>query len=355
MKSNRHIVILTPGFPKNENDENCMPYLHVFIEYLNANYKEYYISIIALQYPHHEIEYNWSNINVYACGGYDRKFPRRILTWLKCLKFFKRINAIQRVDIIHSFWLNECAWLGNYLSKRYDTKHLCTLMGQDARRPNIYFNFLPLSQMHFVAVSHFQKKVFFEQTGLLTLTVIPWGVNAPDFDRINDSTQDIDILGVGSLLPVKNYSLFVELISALKKDYPSLKTVLIGDGPEKNTLIDKIKTLELENTISLTGTLPRKEVLHLMRRGKVLLHTSHFESFGYVFSEALASGMSIVSFEVGIAQAIEKWKVCHSFEEMVEGLKFFLGRNGISRKPPAEYTVMETANKYIEIYNSLDK
>jgi glycosyltransferase involved in cell wall biosynthesis len=354
MKSDRHIVILTPGFPKNEKDENCMPYMHVFIEYLNANYKGYYVSIITLQYPHHEIEYSWNNIPVYGCGGHDRKFPRRILTWLRCLKYFKRINAIKRVHIIHSFWLNECAWLGNHLSKKYNTKHLCTLMGQDVKRPNIYFNLLPLRQMHLVAVSNFQKKVFFEQTGLQAAVVIPWGIN-PNSEFINNSNPDIDVLGVGSLLPIKNYTLFIELIKDLKKDYPSLKTVLIGDGPDKKKLVERIKALDLENTISLPGTLPRKEVLGLMLQSKVLLHTSKYESFGYVFSEALASGMSIVSFEVGIAQHAKGWKVCHSYEEMIEALKFFIKENRMPRKLPVEYTIEETANKYIEIYNSLDK
>src|SRR5688572_2330226 len=146
MKSGKHIVILTPGFPKNEKDENCVPYLQVFVKYLIGHQTGYQISIIALQYPHYETEYSWNNINVYGCGGHDRKFPRRILTWRKCLKFFKRVHAGKRVDIIHSFWLNECAFLGNYFSKKYNIKHLCTLMGQDVKRPNIYFTLLPLSK-----------------------------------------------------------------------------------------------------------------------------------------------------------------------------------------------------------------
>ena len=353
MKSDRHIVFLTPGYPKSEKDENCMPYLHVFIRHLISNHKEYHVSIIALQYPHHETEYSWNNINVYGCGGHDRKFPRRILTWLKCIKFFKHINTTRKVSIIHSFWLNECAWLGNYLSKKYSTKHLCTLMGQDVRRPNIYFNLLPLSKMHLIAVSEFQKKIFFEQTGLSASAVIQWGINNADFEGANNSNRDIDILGVGSLLPVKNYTLFIDLINDLHKDYPSLKTILVGDGPEKEILIEQIKMLGLENSVTLTGALSRRDVLGLMQRSKILLHTSHFESYGYVFAEALASGMSIVSFEVGIAQQLEDWKVCHSQNEMLEGLKFVLGRKGMQGNQPMNYPIAGTTNKYIEVYNSL--
>lgn len=353
MKLDRHIVILTPGFPKNEKDENCVPYLQAFVKYLTDHHKGYQISIIALQYPHHETEYSWNSVTVYGCGGHDRKFPRRILTWRKCLKFFIRINTAKRVHVIHSFWLNECAFLGNYLSKKYGTKHLCTLMGQDVKRPNIYFKLLPLSDMHLISVSDFQKRIFLEQAGLLTSSVIQWGVDPADFEHSNNLTPDIDILGVGSLLPVKNYSLFVDLISTIQEKYPAVKVVLIGDGPEREMLIERIKTLGLENSVRLTGTLSRKDVLGLMFRSKILLHTSLFESYGYVFSEALATGMNIVSFEVGIAHPTEAWRVCHSYQAMAEQLKFILGKKFI-RKMEVRYSIAETTNKYVEFYNSLD-
>ncbi len=353
MKSDRHIVIITPGFPENEKDESCVPYLQAFVKYLIQHNGEYKLSIITLQYPHHETEYSWNSAAVYGCGGHDRKFPRRILTWRKCLKFFERINRAKKVRIIHSFWLNECALLGTHLSKKYGTKHLCTLMGQDVKRPNIYFKVLPLSRMNLVAVSDFQKQIFLEQTGVISSAVIQWGLDPADFEPSSSLRPDVDILGVGSLLPVKNYSLFVELISTIQKEYPSVKVVLVGDGPERRMLIERIKSLGLEDSIRLTGTLPRKAVLNLMLRSKILLHTSSFESYGYVFSEALAAGMKIVSFEVGVAHPTEAWRVCHSFKEMAEQLKSILCKNFI-RNQEVRHSVAETANKYIELYNSLD-
>ena len=354
MKSDRHIVILTPGFPTNEKDENCVPYLQAFVKYLIAHHKECQISVIALQYPHHETEYSWNTVNVYGCGGHDKKFLRRILTWRKCIKFFNRIHTGRRVDVIHSFWLNECAFLGNYLSKKHKVKHLCTMMGQDAKRPNIYFKLLPLSQMHLIAVSEFQKKIFFEQTGLQTGAVIPWGVDGGDFEYADNLIPDIDILGVGSLVPIKNFPQFIDLINSIRKEHPSVKALIIGDGPEKKTLIERIKTLGLEDSVKLTGRLPRKDVLHLMSRSKILLHTSLFVSYGYVFSEALAAGMNIVSLEVGIAHATEAWRVCRSYTEMSAALKSILGNKNIVRRPDIGYSISETTDKYINFYNSLD-
>jgi glycosyltransferase involved in cell wall biosynthesis len=353
MKSDRHIVIITPGFPKNEKDESCVPYLQAFVKYLIQHNAEYKLSIITLQYPHHETEYSWNNAAVYGCGGHDRKFPGRILTWHKCLKFFRRVNTLKRVWVIHSFWLNECAFLGNYLSKKYDTKHLCTLMGQDVKRPNVYFKLLPLSHMNLIAVSDFQKQILLEQTGVISSAVIQWGLDPSDFERSISLSPDVDILGVGSLLPVKNYSLFVDLISTIQKEHPSVKVVLVGDGPERGMLIERIKSLGLENSVKLTGTLPRRAVLDLMLRSKILLHTSLFESYGYVFSEALAAGMNIVSFKVGVAHPTEAWRVCHSFEEMAEQLKSILCKKFI-RNLQVRNSVAETTNKYIKLYNSLD-
>src|SRR5260221_640751 len=48
--------------------------------------------------------------------------------------------------------------------------------------------------------------------------------------------RDIDILAVGSLLPLKQYDVFIRIVAEIKKSLPGIKAVLVGNGPEKGAL-----------------------------------------------------------------------------------------------------------------------
>ena len=117
------------------------------------------------------------------------------------------------------------------------------------------------------------------------------GIIPDDFPPLNNE-RDIDILGVGGLIPLKNYQLFIRLIKSILPDFPNLKAVIIGEGKERKIIEQMIEEWNLSEHISLTGMLPRHEVLNYMNRSRIFLHPSTYESFGFVFSEALYSGMA---------------------------------------------------------------
>lgn len=88
--------------------------------------------------------------------------------------------------------------------------------------------------------------------------------------------------------------------------------------PQGNEHVDKlVRAAGLADSIEVLGELPRREVLALMARSKVLVHPSGYESQGYVFLEALMQGMSIVSFPVGIADADARWRVVDDLPAMI--------------------------------------
>ena len=45
------LVILSPGFPKDEADTTCLPAHQVFIKSLNKNFPSLKIIILSFQYP----------------------------------------------------------------------------------------------------------------------------------------------------------------------------------------------------------------------------------------------------------------------------------------------------------------
>ena len=86
-----------------------------------------------------------------------------------------------------------------------------------------------------------------------------------------------------------------------------------------------------------------------MERSKVLVHTSSFESQGYVFLEAMSRGMSIVSFDVGIAIASNKWHVAKSNDDFKSAILNLLSQEK-KYIPKYPYLIEGTIESYSKLY-----
>ena len=351
MKSNKHIAIITPGFPESEKDDNCIPPLQDYLELLSTK-NNIKISVIALQYPATKSNYRWHNVDVYALGGNDVKFPRRFLIWTKVISIFQYINADNSVYAIHSFWLSECALIGNYISSRFGIKHINTVMGKEASRSNRYLHFINFDKLKLIALSERQVDSIKMATRRNADKIILWGLDKNSLPAFENSERKIDILGVGSLITLKNYTSFINIIHKLKEFKPDINCVIIGEGQLKEKLYDQIKSLGLEINISLAGNLHRDQVFEYMTQSKILLHTSNYESFGMVFIEALYYGMHIVSKPVGIAEVANRWNICNSDSEFITAIIRLL-QNPIDHEQVLLHSLKDTVNAYLRIYFSL--
>lgn len=341
----KHIVFLTPGFAQNEQDTTTIPALQEYIFALKKEQPEIKITIIPFQFPFTKSSYDWHNCHVIPLNGKNKKW-KKILIWNSAFQSLKKLNKKQPISIIHSFWLGECAFVGNLFSNKYNIKHICTLMGQDVKKKNFYLKLLPLQSMNLICLSTFQKQYLLENDSL-QLKIIPWGITKAKFSPSTPKT--IDIIGVGSLIPVKNYELFIDIVFEIHKTSP-LKVVLLGDGVEKEKLQEKIKKLQLEKTITLTGLLPYQETLDYISKAKVLLHTSHFESFGMIFPEALESKTNIVSQNVGCVVPTENWQLAETKEELISACKKALSIS-FSENFNNPFTIEKTVENYLKLYH----
>jgi glycosyltransferase involved in cell wall biosynthesis len=348
MKANQHIVWLTPGFAKDEQDSTCIPPMQAYFKAFKAQYPDVKLSVIALQYPHRSDEYQWNGITVYPCNGRGRKLYR-FQTWRKARSYFQQL---ENVSLIHSFWFNEGAMLGNKWSRKAGIPHVCTLMGQDALPQNRYLKLVNKTLPTVVALSENHATTFEATTGKSADSIIPWGIeNTTTSESQNERT--IDVLGVGSLTKLKNYSLFIDCIAKLKTTLPNIKAVIAGEGPERESLQQQISDSQLTDNIELKGSLPREEVLDLMGQSKVFLHTSGYESFGYVFSEALSKGQFIVSFNVGNTFDTPQWNIITNPTEIKEKLQFLLEENPPEPIQVINYSIEDTVDRYANLYQNL--
>ena len=321
----RIIVLLVPGFPASEAETDCLPPLQNFVKALVYRYPDIAIHVVSFHYPFERKNYIWNGATVHALNGRNKRFPSRFWTWLKAGWCVLRLRKSYRMVAVHSHWLSECTYVGAWVTRLTGTRHVATIRGQDALAGNPYLGRLPFDRMTVTACSENAAGAFHTNTGRRVDYVVPTGLDAEGLESHEEpAKRHIDLLGVGSLSPVKDFALFLKVVAEVARDYPNLKSMIVGDGPERQTLECRISEGRLQPIVTLAGHLPREDVLDLMRRARILLHTASYEGQGYVFLEALASGMHIVCRNVGHTGSSNRVHRCSSTEDIVSVIKSLL-------------------------------
>jgi glycosyltransferase involved in cell wall biosynthesis len=138
---------------------------------------------------------------------------------------------------------------------------------------------------------------------------------------------------------------------------PVLNCGIIGDGDKRKNIEGMIQDLNLDNHVTLFGSLPYVQVIEIMHSSKILLHTSLFEGQGLVFTEALAAGAYVVSYPVGITCNIasKKVKTGKTKEALTQHVINILSDKDPDYLPEIFFTNENTCKEYMENYNALLK
>jgi len=344
-----HVLVITPGFPKDEKDTDCIPPMQEYFDGLFQKIPAIEVSVISIHYPFSKEQYIWKRANIYPCAAKNKKQPFRSIHWLKAIRLSLKINRSHRIDIVHSFWLNETALVGHIIARLLKVKHLNTMMGQDAKAENKYLKLLTLKNTTKIAVSKFQAGYFKNSTGLEVNRIIPWGIKS---FLVDNNSRKIDILGVGSLIEVKNFEQFVRIINELKNEFPQINCEIIGEGILKGKLQKQIDDFHLANNLKIVGQIRREDVLSYMMNSKILLHTSNYESFGYVIAEALSAGCYVASRKVGCVRETDKMFIADKDEDYYEIIRNLLS-NGKDFTPQNLFPILKTVESYVDLYKQL--
>jgi hypothetical protein len=206
--TNQHIVFLTPGFAESEEDSTTIPALQVFLKSMRKALPNAKLTLLTFQFPFTKKAYDWHGIEVIPLNGQNKRL-KKLWTWKKATKTLKKIHQKEKIDTIHSFWIGECSRIGQQFSEKYNINHVVTVMGQDASIENSYAKNLTASNTKMVTLSENHQAVLLETYNLKS-TIISWHLDTIEFPDLQENT--IDILGVGSLNTIKNYSDFIEII-----------------------------------------------------------------------------------------------------------------------------------------------
>ena len=228
-------------------------------------------------------------------------FFKEIKKSLKILKLKKNlmINAIKNCDSdiiistrdIHNLWLSKygkkeilkIGWEHNHHhgNKRYINKIIKSVYGLD----------------YFVLVSKDLTEFYSEKLkdSKVECVYIPNSIDY--FPEVKSKLETENLVSVGRLSKEKGYSDLIDIFKEIHKIYPDSKLDIIGDGPEREKLENKIKDNKLSHTIKLHGFQEKEYINQVLKKASVYVMTSHTESFGIVLLEAFSFGIPCVAFD----------------------------------------------------------
>ena len=135
-----------------------------------------------------------------------------------------------------------------------------------------------------------------ERLGGKHIEMIPDGADLKKIESIPPSEENSDIIFVGRLIKEKNLSLLIKTVNLVKKRLPNINCLIIGDGPEKESLKRLVQELDLVENVHFKGYVEDDiEVLSCMKSSKVFVLPSLREGFGIVAVEANACGLPVIT------------------------------------------------------------
>lgn len=113
---------------------------------------------------------------------------------------------------------------------------------------------------------------------------------------VNTKYRKKEILIVGRLHEERGIFLSFQIALKVLAEEDEVHLTVIGDGPLKERLKERIRNSDFTNRISLVGHVSHSEVLASMSLSRVLLSCAPEEGFGLAIREAVFSGLTVVAF-----------------------------------------------------------
>jgi glycosyltransferase involved in cell wall biosynthesis len=118
--------------------------------------------------------------------------------------------------------------------------------------------------------------------------------------------RSLEIVCTGRLVPAKGHRILIEALAALRDRGIDFTATLIGDGPERQGLVDFTRKRGLESCITFTSSLPHDETLARVRDADIFVLASFAEGIPVALMEAMALGVPCVSTSIaGIPELIQ--------------------------------------------------
>lgn len=167
------------------------------------------------------------------------------------------------------------------------------------------------------------------------------------------------LLMVARMTKQKDHQTVIRATKNLKENY---HLILVGDGPLRQSLQKLTNNLNLSDRVHFLGN--RRDVDRLMKTADVLILSSHWEGFGLVVVEAMASGKPIIASRVpGLAEIVQGAGVLFppgddtalsdSIAKVIEDPSLYDSVSSACLRRAQSFAISSTVEKYSSLYHDL--
>ena len=108
-----------------------------------------------------------------------------------------------------------------------------------------------------------------------------------------------NLLFVGNLIYAKGVDILLEAFALIEKEYSDVSLSYVGEGEEKQKLLNRAKDLGIEKKVIFFGRLEYQAIPVMMHYSDILILPSREEGVGRVILEAMAMRLPVVASNVG--------------------------------------------------------
>jgi glycosyltransferase involved in cell wall biosynthesis len=117
--------------------------------------------------------------------------------------------------------------------------------------------------------------------------------------RHNSGDAGPKLLVTRNLEPIYDIDTALRVLQQVRKSFPEASITICGSGPERDRLVALAQALEIESAVVFTGRVDNEQIAALYLSADVMVNPSLADNMPNSVLEALASGVPVVSTEVG--------------------------------------------------------
>lgn len=192
-----------------------------------------------------------------------------------------------------------------YISAKFDKKHHDFFLD---KATNVLIK--PINKVSMIDIVPTKKVLLQAPKYKLSgdIRVVPTGI---DLDRFNLAlfkdneialkrselgltNDDFVFLYLGRISEEKSTDIIARAFAENLKGISNVKMLVVGDGPYKETLVDLVKSLGIDDQFIFTGFIPWKEIPVYYHLSDIFVNASSSETQGLTYIEALASSCPVL-------------------------------------------------------------
>lgn len=202
------------------------------------------------------------------------------------------------------------------------------------------------------------------------IEVIPTGLRVPANlasreearRQLGITAETKQLLFVGRLALEKSIDAVLDAVAALRREHPTARLALIGEGPHRTTLEEQVTRLGLGDIVRFVGGLPHEDVWRWYAASDLFLFASQTETQGLVVAEALSAGLPVVAMDgPGVRDIVKPVNggilTEPNHAEFLKAIQQLLSNDGqrleysrLGREAAAQWSSRYQAERLVELY-----